>query len=93
MKRFSYYAKLALVNVLVFLALIGSLNLLASVGLDVVYFYKRVFAAVPEKAYGPSLPDEDLARLVFRERSLSVREYVPYVGWARKPCSGRVPMT
>jgi hypothetical protein len=44
---------------------------------------------IDEKAYSPSLKDQDLARLIYREKKQLETQYVPYTAWSRKPFSGK----
>jgi len=83
------YLKLGMINVFVLLALLWSLNFIASVYLDGRYLYKQVFVPISKKASTPSLEDQDLARLIYREKKQLQTRYVPYMGWSRKPFSGK----
>ena len=89
MKSLWSYLKLGLINVFVLVALLWSLNFIASVILDGLYLYKRVFVPITKKASTRSLKDQDLARLVYREKKQLQTRYVPYMAWARKPFSGK----
>jgi len=83
------YLKLGMINVFVLLALLWSLNFIASVYLDGRYLYKQVFVPISKKASTPSLEDQDLARLIYREKKQLQTRYVPYMAWSRKPFSGK----
>jgi len=83
------YFKLGMINACVLLILLWSLNFIASVYLDGRYLYKQVFVPIPKKASTPSLEDQDLARLIYREKKQLQTQYVPYMAWARKPFLGQ----
>jgi lysophospholipase L1-like esterase len=89
MKSVWTYLKLGVINVGVLLILLWSLNFIASVYLDGKYLYKQVFVPINEKAYTESLPDQEQAYLIYREKKQLETQYVPYVAWARKPFSGK----
>ena len=89
MKRRGGIVKLAMINVCVFLFVALSLNLLASFYWDGRYLWKKIFVPINEKAYTESLPDQDYAHLIFREKKQLETRYVPYIAWARKPFSGK----
>lgn len=89
MKRRRSFAKVAVINVLVFLIVAISINLLAAIYLDGRSLWKKFFVPVNEKAYTESLPDQDYAYLIYREKKQLETQYVPYVAWARKPFSGK----
>ena len=88
MKSLWPYLKIGMINVFVLLILLLSLNFIASVYIDGKYLYKQVFVPIDEKAYSPSLKDQDLARLIYREKKQLETQYVPYTAWSRKPFSG-----
>ena len=89
MKRLWSYLKLGMLNVCVLVALLWSLNFITSIYLDGAYLYKRVFVPITKKASSPSLEDQDLARLIYREKKQLQTRYVPYMAWSRKPFSGK----
>jgi hypothetical protein len=89
MKSVWTYLKLGVINVGALLIVLWSLNFIASVYLDGKYLYKQVFVPIDEKAYSPSLKDQDLARLIYREKKQLETQYVPYTAWSRKPFSGK----
>ncbi|KPK25394.1 MAG: hypothetical protein AMK69_14410 [Nitrospira bacterium SG8_3] len=89
MKRQRGFAKLVMLNVLVFLLVALSVNFLASLYLDGRYLWKKVFVPIDEKAFIESLPDQDCAHLIYREKEQLETQYVPYVAWAKKPFSGK----
>ena len=88
MKRFGAYLKLVAINIVVLLAFLLSVNFIASAYLDGRYLYKQVFVPIDEKAYTRSLKDQELARLIYREKKQLKTRYVPYMAWSRKPFSG-----
>jgi hypothetical protein len=88
MKSLWSYLKLGMINIFVLLILLLSLNFMASVYIDGKYLYKQVFVPINKKAYTPSLKDQDLARLIYREKKQLQTRYVPYIAWSRKPFSG-----
>ena len=88
MKSFWRYLKIGMINVFVLLILLLSLNFIAAVYIDGKYLYKQVFVPIDKKAYTPSLKDQDLARLIYREKKQLKTQYVPYTAWSRKPFSG-----
>ncbi len=88
MKSLWPYLKIGMINVFVLLILLLSLNFIASVYLDGRYLYKQVFVPISKKASSPSLKDQDLARLIYREKKQLKTRYVPYIAWSRKPFSG-----
>lgn len=89
MKKWRSFFKLIMMNVLVLLIVVLSVNLLASIYLDGRALWKKIFVPIKEKAYTKSLPDQDYAYLIYREKEQLETQYVPYVAWARKPFSGR----
>jgi hypothetical protein len=89
MKKEGGFAKLAMINVFVFLFVALSINLLASLYWDGRYLWKNFFIPIDEKAYTESLPDQDYAYLIYREKKQLDTRYVPYIAWARKPFSGK----
>ncbi len=88
-KRQGSLVRLAMINVLVFLIVALSVNLLASIYLDGRYLWKKIFVPFDEKAYVASLPDQDYAHLIYREKEQLETQYIPYVAWGRKPFSGK----
>lgn len=89
LKRPVGFARLALINVLVFLVVVLSVNLFASLYWDGRYLWKKIFVPIDEKAYTKSLPDQDYTYLIYREKKQLETRYIPYIGWARKPFSGK----
>lgn len=89
MKSLWPYLKLGMINIFVLLILLWSVNFIASVYLDGRYLYKQVFVPISKKASTPSLKDQDLARLIYREKKQLQTRYVPYMAWSRKPFSGK----
>ncbi|MEX2491406.1 MAG: SGNH/GDSL hydrolase family protein [Nitrospirales bacterium] len=89
MKKILSYLKLVMINCFVLLILLWSLNLMASVYLDGRYWYKQVFVPISKKAYTPSLEDQPLTKLIYREKKQLETRYVPYMAWSRKPFSGK----
>lgn len=89
MKSFWRYLKLATINACILFILLWSINFIASVYLDGRYLYKQVFVPISKKASTPSLEDQDLARLIYREKKQLQTQYVPYMAWARKPFPGK----
>ena len=89
MKNLWSYLKLGIINVLILVGLLWSLNFIASVYLDGRYLYKQTFVPISKKASTPSLKDQNLARLVYREKKQLQTRYVPYMAWSRKPFSGK----
>lgn len=83
------YLKLGMINIFVLLILLWSVNFIASVYLDGRYLYKQVFVPVSKKATTPSLKDQNLARLIYREKKQLQTRYVPYMAWSRKQFSGK----
>jgi lysophospholipase L1-like esterase len=88
MKKQGAFAKLVMINTFVFLVVVLSVNLLASLYLDGRYIWKKIFVPIDEKAYTESLPDQDYTYLIYREKKQLDTRYVPYIAWARKPFSG-----
>jgi lysophospholipase L1-like esterase len=89
MKSLWSYLKLGMINIFILLILLWSVNFIASVYLDGRYLYKQVFVPISKKAPTPSLKDQDLARLIYREKKQLQTRYVPYMAWSRKPFSGK----
>ncbi len=89
MKTLWSYFKLGTINIAVLFALLLSLNFIASIYLDGRHLYKQIFVPISEKASTPSLKDQELAHLVYREKKQLHTQYVPYMAWARKPFSGK----
>jgi lysophospholipase L1-like esterase len=89
MKSLWSYLKLGMINIFILLILLWSVNFIASVYLDGRYLYKQVFVPISKKASTPSLKDQDLARLIYREKKQLQTRYVPYMAWSRKPFSGK----
>ena len=89
LKRQGGFAKLAMINVFVFLLVALSVNFLASLYLDGRYLWKKIFVPIDEKAYIESLPDQDYTYLIYREKKQLETRYVPYIAWSRKPFSGK----
>jgi hypothetical protein len=89
MKRQGRFAKVAMINVLVFLIVALSVNLLASIYWDGRYLWKKIFIPIDEKAYSESLPDQDYTYLIYREKKQLETRYVPYMAWSRKPFLGK----
>lgn len=87
-KRQGSFARLAMINILVFFGVALSVNLLASFYWDGRYLWKKIFVPIDEKAYIESLPDQDYAHLIYREKKQLETRYVPYMAWSRKPFSG-----
>lgn len=81
-------ARLALINVFVFLMVALFVNLLASLYWDGRYLWKKIFVPIDEKAYTESLPDQDYTYLIYREKKQLETRYVPYIAWSRKPFMG-----
>ena len=88
-KGIGNFARLAVINVMVFLVLIWTLNLLASLYIDGRYVWKKIFVSIDEKAYVESLPDQEYAKLIYWEKEQLETKYVPYVAWSRKPFTGK----
>ena len=82
-------ARIAVINLMVFLGLILTLNLLASLYIDGRYLWKKIFVPIDEKAYVESLPDQDHAYVIYREKKQLETRYVPYIAWSRKPFLGK----
>jgi len=89
MKRQNSFVKLVMMNVLVFLIVAFSVNLLASIYWDGRYLWKKTFVPIDEKAYSESLPDQDYTYLIYREKKQLETRYVPYMAWSRKPFLGK----
>ncbi len=82
------YFKIGMMNIVVLLILLGSLNFIASLYLDGRYLYKQVFVPISKKASTPSLEGSERTRLIFQEKKQLQTQYVPYMAWARNPFSG-----
>ena len=83
------FVRVIMINVGVFLSVALALNLLASLYLDGRSLWKTIFVPIDEKADVESLPDQDYAYLIYREKKQLETQYVPYVAWAKKPFSGK----
>lgn len=88
-KRLGGFVRVIMINVGVFLSVALALNLLASLYLDGRALWKNIFVPIDEKADVESLPDQDYAYLIYREKKQLETQYVPYVAWAKKPFSGK----
>ncbi|MCZ6801199.1 MAG: SGNH/GDSL hydrolase family protein [Nitrospirae bacterium] len=80
---------MCLINILIFVALLLSINLLTAVGRDSVSIYKGWFPSINKKANRPSLEDKNLADTIYREKKLLRTQYVPYLAWSRLPFQGK----
>jgi len=89
MKRQRGFVKLVMINILVFLMVALFVNFLAAVYLDGRHLWKRIFVPIDEKASVESLPDQDHAYLIYREKEQLATQYIPYVAWGKKPFSGK----
>ena len=70
-KRQWGFVRIIIINVGVFLSVALALNLLASLYLDGRSLWKKIFVPINEKAYTESLPDQDYAYLIYREKNNS----------------------
>ena len=77
-----------MINVGIFLSVALAVNLLASFYWDGRYLWKKIFIPINEKAYTQSLPDQEQAQRIYREKKQLDTRYVPYIAWARKPFQG-----
>ena len=77
-----------MINVGVFLSVALAVNLLASFYWDARYLWKKIFIPINEKAYTQSLPDQEQAQRIYREKKQLDTRYVPYIAWAKKPFQG-----
>ncbi|GJL64593.1 MAG: hypothetical protein NPIRA04_32470 [Nitrospirales bacterium] len=80
--------KLILTNIAVLLVGLLSVNFFFSIIIDGVYLYNKTFVRIGQPLYRESLPDQESAQQIFRELRQLTKQYVPYMGWSRKPFSG-----
>ncbi len=81
--------KLGLINLVIFIGLVLSINLFSAVIRDGISLYKTWFPSINKKSERPSLKDRNLARTIYREKKLLRTQYVPYVAWSRLPFQGK----
>jgi len=75
-------------NLLVLLLLVLALNLLASAIIDVQAAVKQRFFPTDRRAQYPNYSDRAYAQKIFEEFRALRTDYVPYVGWSRRPMEG-----
>ena len=88
MKRLRTAAKLIAINLGVLLVILWSVNLLASVILDVDDAFSRLFLAPDSREHLPNYTDKERAKVLLGEFHKLNTRYEPFVAWSREEFRG-----
>ena len=89
MRKSAQAVRLIVGNILVFLLIVVSLNLIAALILDLQYVFRSTFFTTDARSELPNYRDEPDANDIFREFWDLRTQYVPYVVWSRLPYQGK----